>query len=183
VRFAQAGMKIDLGGIAKGYAIDLALEAVREAGAVGAMVDIGGDIRCFGTPPGGRDAWRIGLQDPRLDRADDEQEVLLVLQIVDRAVATSGHYRRFALIGGQAVSHIVEPDSGQGSRKLASTTVIAPDALTADALATAVSVLGRERGLALIEQTDCVEAIVIPPDLKELELVQTSGAGAFLTEP
>jgi len=181
VRFTQPGVQIDLGGIAKGHAIDLALEAVRAAGAVGAMVDIGGDIRCFGEPPRGKKNWRIGLQDPRMEQADSPQEILLVLNIGDRAVATSGHYRRFAVIDGQTVSHIVEPESGQGSTKLASTTIIAADALTADALATAVSVMGQDRGLALIETLDDIEAIVIPPHLGSLQLIQTRGAGAFIS--
>ncbi len=184
VAFSQAGMKLDLGGIAKGYAIDQALEAVRAAGAVGAMVDIGGDLRCFGTPPRGNKRWRIGLQDPRITEADLPQEILLVLSIGDRAVATSGHYRRFALIDGQTVSHIVEPQSGHGSAKLASTTIIAPDAISADALATAVSVMGQERGLALIETLEDIEAIVIPPGLESLQRIQTPGAEAFIdSEP
>jgi thiamine biosynthesis lipoprotein len=180
VTFTQSGMRIDLGGIAKGYAIDQAVEALRKAGAVGAMVDIGGDIRCFGTPPRGNDNWRIGLQDPRLDESGQAQAILMVLSIDDRAVATSGHYRRFALIDGQRVSHIVEPESGRGSGKLASTTILAPDALTADALATAVSVMGQDQGLALVESLDDVEAIVIPPELGSLEMIQTRGAGRFI---
>lgn len=182
VRFTVEGMKLDLGGIAKGYGIDLALEAVRDAGALGAMIDIGGDIRCFGQAVEGRQHWRIGLQDPRVDPNDNREKLVKVLQFNDRAIATSGHYRRFVLIGGQKVSHILDPQTGQSSKKLTSTTIIAPDALTADALATAVSVLGQEKGLELIESIPEVEAIVIPPVGESMDLIPTAGAQAYIAD-
>ncbi|MFC1652639.1 FAD:protein FMN transferase [Planctomycetota bacterium] len=184
IRFTVANMKIDLGGIAKGYAIDRAVTAMRAAGGLGGMVDIGGDICCFGTPPYGNAHWRIGLQDPRLENPAEQGQVLLTLKLNDRAVATSGHYRRFTLIDGQRTSHIVDIDTGHGSHKLTSTTVIAPDALTADALATAVSVLGQTQGLALIEDLEGVEAMVIPPTEAKtiLQPIFSTGAQAFLLE-
>lgn len=162
VRFAVPGMKLNLGGIAKGYGIDRALDAVRDANAVGAMVDIGGDIRCFGTPPYRKKHWNIGLQDPNVSSPELPGGYLLVLNINDQAIATSGHYRRFTLVDGRKVSHILEPSTGKGSHRLASSTIIAPDALTADALATTVSVMGADKGMALIEKLDGVEALLIP---------------------
>jgi len=98
VRFAVDGMKLDLGGIAKGYAVDMAVEAMQKGGAVGGMVDVGGDIRCFGLPPKGKKTWRIGLEDPTEPQGGDQTltvslgRVLLVLKLTNAAVATSGGY-------------------------------------------------------------------------------------------
>lgn len=174
VRFAVEGMALDLGGIAKGYAIDRAVEAMRQAGATGGMVDVGGDLVCFGTPVGGRDRWRIGLQDP-----GDEGNLLLRLAIDGHAVATSGDYRRFTVLNGQKHSHIVNPVTADSAAGLSSVTIIAQSAMEADALATAVSVLGHEKGLALIELLDNVEAIIIRSDAPN-EWRATSGAETYI---
>lgn len=162
VRFAIEGMKIDLGGIAKGYAIDRSVEAMKAAGAVGGMIDIGGDIRCFGRPPKGQQTWRVGLQDPNVGSEDlGPGKPLFVLKVLDKAVTTSGDYRRFTTVKGRRQSHIMDTRSGRGADALASVTIIAPEATTADALATAVSVLGPDKGMALIERTPDTEAILI----------------------
>jgi thiamine biosynthesis lipoprotein len=180
VRFAVEGMRLDLGAIGKGYAIDRAVEAMQKAGALGGMVEIGGDIRCFGSPPAGKERWRIGLQDSRrIDEDISEGKVLLVLELTDAAVATSGNYQRFTVIQGQRYSHILDAKTGLTSEELTSVTVISQDALEADALATAVSVMGAEKGLALIEKTPQAEAILItsPP---EYRLIKTTGAEKFI---
>jgi len=179
VRFAVDGMKLDLGGIAKGYAIDKAVEAMQKAGATGAMVDVGGDIRCFGKPAG-KDKWLIGLQNPATAKdAMDTGTSLLALELTDSAVATSGDYRRFVLIEGRRYSHILDTATGWASKGLASVTVIAPSAADADALATAVSVMGLEKGLAFIERTPDVEAILITP-APEFKRTQTTGAEKYI---
>ena len=180
VKFAVDGMRVDLGGIAKGYAIDKAVRAMQKCGASGGMVDIGGDIRCFGTPPRGKDCWLIGVQDPNV--TDDDigtGEPLLILKLTAAAVATSGGYRRFVLIDGKKYSHIIDPEAGSSSDQLASVTIISKDAITADALATAVSVMGSERGLALIEKVPETEAILIsyPPEFK---LIKTTGVEKYI---
>lgn len=180
IRFAVEGMRVDLGGIAKGYAIDKAVEAMRKGGAAGGMVVIGGEIQCFGLPPGGQKNWRIGLQDP--ERAKDGFDAgtpLLVLRLTNAAVATSGHYRRFVTIGGKRYSHIVDPESGRSSESLASVTIICSSSTGADALATAVAVMGKEKGLALIEQMPDVEAILITP-APEFKQIRTAGAEKFI---
>jgi thiamine biosynthesis lipoprotein len=130
VRFAVEGMKLDLGGIAKGYAIDRAVEAMHSGGAVGGMVDVGGDIRCFGLPPKGKKTWRIGLQNPVETDSDEEtlagaaDKVLMVLKLTNAAIATSGGYRRFFLIEGKRYSHIVNPDTATSAEGLSSVTII-----------------------------------------------------------
>lgn len=178
VRFAVEGMKLDLGGIAKGYAIDKAIEALRLAGISGGMVDIGGDLACFGKPSAGKKHWLVGLQNPATTNPDTVGgDILFALKVDNAAVATSGDYRRFVLVNGHKQSHIIEPATGQGSREFSSVTIIADNAAKADALATAVSVLGKEKGLRLIENTDGIEAILISPDQ---EIIKTSGIDAWI---
>ncbi len=179
IRFAVEGMRIDLGGIAKGYAIDRSIEAMKQGGAVGGMVDIGGDMRCFGRPPRGQENWGIGLQDPNVPPDDLSGKSLLVLKVADKAVATSGDYRRFTEVGGRRESHIVDTHTGHGANQLASVTVIAADAITADALATAVSALGLEKGMALVERLPDTEAILIPSG-PNARLIFSAGAAAYL---
>ncbi len=180
VRFAVEGMRIDLGGIAKGYAVDRAVEAMKKHGARGGMVDLGGNIRCFGQAPRGQTHWRIGLQDPNV-APDDLGGVkpLLVLALQDESVATSGDYRRFTKVQGEKQSHILDTHTGRGASKLTSVTILAPDAITADALSTAVSILGREKGLALIESLPNIEAILIPAG-PAADLIFSPGAAAHV---
>ena len=180
VRFAAEGMRIDLGGIGKGYAVDKAVEALQEQGAMGGMVDLGGNIRCFGCPPQGQDCWRIGLQDPNVaPDAFGPSKPLLVLALTKESVATSGDYRRFVKVQGQKQSHVIDATTGKGANKLASDTIIAADATTADALSTAVNVLGLEKGLALIERLPATAAILIPAG-QGGSLVYSRGAMAFI---
>ncbi|MHC4570737.1 MAG: FAD:protein FMN transferase [Planctomycetota bacterium] len=191
VKFAVEGMRLDLGGIAKGYAIDRAVEAMQKGGAIGGMVDVGGDIRCFGAPPRGKNKWLIGLQDPAVgpDTVIPAQagigtgKTLLVLKLTNAAIATSGDYRRFTLIEGKKYSHIIDTGTGYSSEGFAKS------AIDADALATAVSVMGAEKGLALIETKPETEAILIPsmpkPVPNEVEgsqLIKTTGAESFIID-
>ena len=180
VRFAVDGMRLDLGGIAKGYAIDKAVEAMQKAGAIGGLVDVGGDIRCYGAPPKGKDRWTIGLQDPAgAANQMAPAKYPLVLKLADAAVATSGDYQRFVLIEGQKYSHIIDKANGAGSDKLSSVTIIAETAVEADSLATAVSVMGAEKGMALIERLPDVETILISPR-PGFKLSESSGAGKYI---
>jgi thiamine biosynthesis lipoprotein len=184
VRFTVEGMKLDLGGIAKGYSIDKAIEAMQAGGAAGGMVDVGGDIRCFGLPPKGKKTWRIGLQNPAETDTDEETlagtggQVLMVLKLTDAAIATSGGYRRFVLIEGKKHSHIVNPDTATSAEGLSSVTIISQNALDADALATSVSVMGPEKGLALIEKIPDTEAILITPS-PDYQIIKTAGAKKY----
>ncbi len=174
VRFAIAGMKLDLGGIAKGYAVDLAVKAMLQAGAAGGMVDVGGDIRCFGAATRGRKVWTIGLEDPAT-----EGNVMMILKLNDMAVATSGDYRRFVLIDGRKFSHIINPATSTSAAQLSSVTIIAPTAIDADALATALSVMGTAKGLQLIGSTPRTEAILISPAPQSIQ-TRTSGAKKYI---
>ncbi|MHC4203612.1 MAG: FAD:protein FMN transferase [Planctomycetota bacterium] len=180
VQFSEKGMLLDLGGIAKGYAIDKAIEAAHRNGAIGAMVDIGGDVRCFGLPPAGKDNWLIGLQDPNSAiEGISGGGLMLVLKVTDAAVATSGDYQQFVLIEGKRYSHIMDRRTGTSAADLSSVTIIADNATDADALATSVSVMGAEKGLALIEKLPNTEAILITVQ-PNYEIIRTSGAEKYI---
>jgi len=174
VRFAVGGMRLDLGGIGKGYAVDKAVEVMRHKGATAGMVDSGGNIRCFGKPID-NDVWLVGIQDPNLENS----EPLLVLKLNDMSVATSGDYRRFVTVGGKKVSHIIDTNTGKGSGKLASDTIIAKTAVDADALSTTVNVLGADKGLDLIESlpgTECILITAVP----DYRILKSIGADTYL---
>lgn len=176
VRFAVEGMQLDVGGIAKGFAVDKAVEAMRQAQALGAMVDIGGNLFCFGRPLGGKPHWYIGLQDPAVD-----DNILMRLKLDDCAVATSGDYRRYVVLEGQKHSHIIDPATGDSAAELSSVSIFAPTAMQADALATAVSVLGCEKGMELLEAIDKVEAILVP-SARPQDRLMTPGAARFIED-
>jgi thiamine biosynthesis lipoprotein len=179
VQFAVEGMRLDLGGIAKGYAVDKAVEVMKGRGAIGGMVDLGGDIRCFGAPFKGRDHWVIGLQNPKTNKDSNENEVLLKLKITNGAVATSGDYQQFIEIDGKRHSHIIDRKTGTSAEGLSSVTIIAGNAIDADALATSVSVMGIEKGLELIKETQDVEAILITSG-PEFKLIKTPGVEKYI---
>ncbi len=154
-RFASLGMQVDLGGIAKGFAIDLAAEAMMEVGASSGLVEIGGDMRVIGHREDGQ-KWKIQLKDPR-----PGDRLPIYLRLADAAVATSGDYARYYSIGPQRFSHIIDPRTGWPVQDVPSATVTAPDATTADALATAISVLGPKEAVALVNSLEGVECMVM----------------------
>ena len=178
VRFTVEGMSLDLGGIAKGYAVDKAIEIMQQHGALGAMVDVGGDVRCFGTPPKGKETWIIGLQDPNTHAGPG---LLLKLKIENAAVTTSGDYQQYAIIDGKRQSHILDRKTGKSAQGLASVTIIAKNATSSDALATAVTVMGLQKGIQLIEKMPNTEAILIAPS-PEYKLTKTSAAEKYIKE-
>jgi FAD:protein FMN transferase len=140
-RLSREGMSVSLGGVAKGYAVDRACDVLRSKGIEDALVDIGGDIRAIGSV-----LWRIGIADPRA-----EGQLLTVIELENMAIATSGDYRRYHLIGAERIHHIIDPRSGQPAEGCISVTVVAQDGLTADALTTAVFVMGPYRGRQLLD--------------------------------
>ena len=180
VKFAVDGMRLDLGGIGKGYAVDKAVEAMRNCGALGGLVALAGDIRVFGSPPKDKNSWMVGVQDPdKLSDSMENAQTVFVLHLKDMAVSTSGDYRRFTVIAGEKYNHIIDSKAGTGSRNFASVTVIAPSATDADALATAVSVMGVERGLELIKSVPQADAILIPSQNHQ-KIIKTEGVGKYL---
>ncbi|MEW5920072.1 MAG: FAD:protein FMN transferase [Bacillota bacterium] len=150
----RSGMKLDLGGIAKGYIVDKGQELAR--GSVSAsFINAGGDISIRGRKPSG-DAWRVAVQDPH-----DPQRWVAVINMDEGSVVTSGDYQRFFEVEGRRYHHILDPHTGMPAFGLSSVTIVAPDTTTADALATAVFVLGEEKGMALVESLPNVDALIV----------------------
>ena len=159
VLLKRSDMKLDLGGIAKGYAADQALALLKSHHIESALIDAGGDLT-LGAPPPGKAGWNVVIDSP--DSGNGEPPCSLVLH--DVAIATSGNSRQFVEINGQRYSHIIDPSNGEGLKGLASTTVIAPDGATADALATALSVLPAAEGLRVVESISGASAYLVRQD-------------------
>jgi len=155
-RITEAGLGIDLGGIAKGYILDAAVSWLQKKGIQSGLVEGGGDLRIFGPHPK-RDFWRIGIQDPRGERG----ALIGIVSMKDRSIATSGDYERFFIRNGKRYHHILDPETGFPSQKAVSVTVIAPNALLADAYATAVFVMGPDKGVRLLNNLPDIEGLIV----------------------
>ncbi len=154
IRFNHDNVHIDLGGVAKGYAVENAVAMLRKRGVTSAIVTAGGDSRILGDRRGR--PWTVGIRDPR-----NREGLVTRIPLVDEAISTSGDYERFFESDGKRHHHIVHPQTGKSPSQLRSVTVIGSDATMTDALSTGVFVLGHARGLALIETLDDVEAVII----------------------
>jgi thiamine biosynthesis lipoprotein len=168
VTLAEPGMQLDLGGIAKGYAADAALNTLRELGVERALVAISGDIVCGDAPPGKR-GWKIAA-DPA---AEPEGGPALALELSNAAVSTSGDAVQHLDSGGERYSHIIDPKSGKGITSRIGVTVVAPRGIQADGLATAVSLLGLERGLELIGRHENTAALIAIRENGKPQLVES----------
>ena len=155
VFLAKKGMRIGFGGIGKGYAADCAKRVLLECGFSNGLVNASGDMCGWGVRPDGRD-WTIGISNP-----DRPAEVFSEFSLRNSAVATSGNYEKFVLIGGQKYSHTIHPKTGFPIKGIKSVTIFAPMAELADALTTPVAVMGVEVGLDLINQLKGVGCLLI----------------------
>ena len=154
VRYAHPAVYVDLGGIAKGYAVDRSIAILDRAGVQHASVEAGGDSRILGDRRGR--PWTIGVRDPRR-----ESVMVALLPLIDTAVSTSGDYERFFEADGVRYHHILDPASGDSARKVRSVTILGPDATFTDALSTSVFVMGVEAGLALVDGLTSIDAIIV----------------------
>jgi thiamine biosynthesis lipoprotein len=154
IRFSRPGMRIDLGGIAKGYAVDRCIQRLRALHIQSALVTAGGDSRIVGDRWGR--PWTIGIRDPRT-----RDGVVALIPLRDAAISTSGDYERYFEENGTRYHHIIDPQTGDSARELQSVTIIGPDATTTDALSTSVFVLGLERGMELVNGSAGIDAILV----------------------
>ncbi len=154
IRFAREGVKIDLGGIAKGYAVERAIALLRERGIGHAYVSAGGDSRILGDRLGR--PWVIGVRHPR-----QREKIVAKIPLQDEALSTSGDYERYFEEDGVRYHHILDPGTGKSVGEVRSVTILGPDATSTDALSTSVFVLGVEKGITLINRLDGFEAIVV----------------------
>jgi FAD:protein FMN transferase len=150
---------IDLASIAKGYGVDQIAELLETSGFKNYLVEIGGEVYASGRREDGR-YWRVGINKPVKTAAPDA--VYAALDLQNQAMATSGDYRNFEEIGGRAYSHIIDPHSGYPvTHAVVSSSVVAPNCTLADGLATALMVMGPEKGIGLLNRLDGVEGLVI----------------------
>jgi len=170
VNLTRPGVEIDLGGIAKGYIVDRLIDFLKGRGVTDALVNAGGDIYCLGQRPGGG-PWRIGVEDP-----DRPGQAVKTLELSDIAVATSGDYQNYFIHDLRRYGHIMDPRTGRPAESpVEAVTVIAPNCALADALATAVFVLGEEEGLKMIEGRKGVEILLILAEDGRLRFRASSG--------
>jgi thiamine biosynthesis lipoprotein len=155
------GMRIDLGGIAKGYAVDRASAVLKAAGISDFLAQAGGDLYGAGRKPDGS-PWVSGIRDPR----GNEGEFFATLELTDHAFSTAGDYARAFFVDGKRYHHIIDPRTGYPATACRSVTVWAGDALTADAVDDAVFILGPDQGLKLVESLPDVGAVIVDKDNK-----------------
>lgn len=155
IKFKKKGILIDLGGIAKGFAVDQGMAILKKQNVQFAHLSAGGDMRLLGDKKGA--PWIIGIRNPR-----DESKQSIVLPLINTAISTSGDYERFFMDeNGERIHHILSPKTGKPVKGMMSVTVLANDAITSDGLSTAVFVLGLKKGLALINKLNGIDAILI----------------------
>lgn len=154
VMLLQPGAMIDLGGVAKGYAVTKACQRLKDMGISSALIDAGGDIQVMGGKFGR--PWRLGVQHPR-----EKNRLTAILELNEGAVATSGDYERFFIFKDRRYHHILDPVTGFPARECISVTITAASCLVADILSTAVFILGPDEGMRLIEEMEGVEGIIV----------------------
>ncbi|QZY56609.1 FAD:protein FMN transferase [Crassaminicella profunda] len=158
----KEGMRIDLGGIAKGYAADEVYRILKNKGVEHAVINLGGNIYTLGTRQDGQ-IWKIGIQDP----FEPTGTYMGIVQFSDKAIVTSGNYERFFVKNNKRYHHIIDPKTGYPSENgIISSTIIANHSMDADALSTSVYILGVKKGLALVEKIENVECIIVTKDHK-----------------
>ncbi|HXL96801.1 MAG TPA: FAD:protein FMN transferase [Steroidobacteraceae bacterium] len=157
VRFSQPGVRIDLGGIAKGYSVDRGIEILQARGYTHALVNAGGDSRVIGDRFGR--PWVVGIRHP-----DHPDQVITRIPLVDSAFSTSGDYERYFDEGGVRYHHIIDPHTGHSASKVRSATVIAPTATRTDGLSKTAFVLGPDEAMRIYNRLDDVDAVLVAPD-------------------
>ena len=160
IRLKRAGMRITLGGIAKGYALDRAVRALHAMDVPDFILQAGGDLYVSGAK--GAKPWVVGIRDPRGGR----QTPFASAAIRDHTFSTSGDYERGFVLDGVRYHHILDPKTGHPARRSRSVTVMAKDAITADAWSTSLFVLGVKKGMPLVEKTKDLEAVFVDADNK-----------------
>lgn len=159
----RPGMQIDVGGIGKGYAADLAVRVMQGSGATGGVVALSGDIKTFGRMPDDQ-RFVFGIQHPRKEQG----EILGRIELENEAVSTAGDYQRYFMKDGIRYHHILDPATLQPARECQSVTIIAKEGVLADGLDTGIFVMGPEKGMTLIESLPDVEGIIVGQDGKIL---------------
>lgn len=167
----EKGMLLDLGGIAKGYAADKAVEALKAQGIKSGLVSVAGDIKAFGLKPGGGE-WVIGIKNPR--QKNKEDEIIATVRLRDTAISTSGDYERYFIAEGRRYHHILDPKTGYPAEGCQSVSIVTKDGFNTDAFSTGIFVLGPEKGMQALKEAgfdgvikDNKDNLQITPGLKD----------------
>jgi len=158
IKFLNKKTKIDFGGIAKGYAVDRARDILAKHGIKNGLINLGGNMFALGYAPGNKN-WKIGVEDPK-----HKGKLLRSFELTDKAISTSGNYERFFEIEGKRYSHIINPVTGEPCQGVISVTVMADSAEEADALSTAIFVMGEEKGLTLAKSIKGIKVLMLKED-------------------
>jgi thiamine biosynthesis lipoprotein len=176
VMLKASDMRLDLGGIAKGYTADEVLEVLKSFGITRALMDAGGDIT-LGDPPPGRSHWEVAVPDRSLG---SETGGYITIETENRSVTTSGDLYQYVVIDGVRYSHVINPKSGIGSMKQIQATVVAGSGMQADALSSILTLMDPEEGMAMINRMDRTEAILFVNREGSVEMLISDGANALL---
>lgn len=152
----KKGMSIDLGGIAKGYAVDRAVDILKSNNIKSGIVSIGGDIKTFGLKPDNK-PWKIGIRDPF---SHNKHDIFAIIELSNMSISTSGDYERYFIIEGKKYHHIISPFNGLPATECKSVTVIAEDCYLTDSFATGVFILGPEKGINILKNAG-IEGIIV----------------------
>lgn len=158
IKLARKGMRLTLGGIAKGHAVDQSVAIMRDKGFDNFILQAGGDLFASGSK--GDRKWRVGIRDPRGPR----ESSFAVAEISNRTFSTSGDYERFVVKDGVRYHHLLDPATGRPATKSRSVTVLAPNALTADIWSTALFIMGHETGMKIVEARTELDAVFVDKD-------------------
>ena len=162
IALTRSGVRLHLGGIGKGYAVDRGAVLIRARGLNDFMIQSGGDLYVAGQP--GERPWWLGINDPR----GGPDVTFAALELRDRTLSTSGDYERFFIQDGVRYHHLLDPSTGHPARGCRSVSIVAPTALRADALSTGVFILGPEKGMALLERLPDVDGVIVTADNRVL---------------
>jgi thiamine biosynthesis lipoprotein len=160
VTLTDPDMRLDVGAIAKGYAVEMVARSLAERGISGYVINVGGNVRTVGTKPEG-EPWLVGIENPA---EDAENPYLAYLNLADRSLVTSGSYQRYYVVDGERYHHIIDPDTLMPALGYLSVSIVCESSADGDALSTALFCMTPEEGLALIESLPGIDAMWVMPD-------------------
>ncbi len=170
VRFTVPGMRLDFGGIAKGYAVDLAAESAKSAGIKSGIINLGGNLYCFGEPPPGKTKYTVGIRNPF-----NVEDICGTVEIIGRSVSTSGNYEKYVVIEGRRFTHIMNPKTGLPVEGMIAVSIITDSACDADALSTSFFVKGKSILENVVSEFPGIQILMIGGDAKENAKVDKIG--------
>lgn len=161
VHFADPELRLDVGAIAKGYAVEAIADTLEAQGVTGYILNVGGNVRTIGTRGDGT-PWQVGIENP--DKSDESEPYIAYLKLSGESLVTSGSYQRYYIVDGKSYHHIIDPQTLMPGEKYLSVSVLCPDSGMADALSTALFNMDYEKGMELVESLETVEAMWVMPD-------------------